>query len=283
MPSKHRPNATKRVLAIGDLHCGSCVGITPPAWQWDWTDRSTTKRNKYGRIQRELWEAYGRILVSLAPIDVLLVAGDMIDGKGKRSGGTEQITTSLQDQVDMAVEVINYVKLRGARKTGKLPIVACYGTTYHVAEDGDDAENIVARDCGFTSIGSHEWPSVNGHVFDLKHKIGSSSIPHGRHTAVARDMLWNELWSDSERGLQPRAKTLIRGHVHYHQFCGNGHRLGMTLPALQAMGTKYGSRECSGLVDWGVVHFDIDKAGTLVDWRAHLVNLKTQVAKVTEV
>ena len=94
-------------------------------------------------------------------------------------------------------------------------------------------------------------------------------------------MLWNQLWH-AEDELQPRADVLLRGHVHYHQYCGDAKRLGMTLPALQSMGTKYGARQCTGLVHWGMVHFDVG-GGELVDWRAHIKTIKEQKATVTEI
>ena len=62
----------KRVLVIGDAHCGHTSGLTPPKWQ---------TRD----CQSEVWEWYYHLVRTLNP-DVLFVMGDMIDGKGKRSG-----------------------------------------------------------------------------------------------------------------------------------------------------------------------------------------------------
>ena len=130
---------------------------------------------------------------------------------------------------------------------------------------------------GFSKIGSHEWVSVNGCVFDLKHKVGGSAIPHGRHTAIARDRMWNLLWA--EKGLTPKAHVILRGHVHYHNYCGGPGWVAMTLPALQGMGSKFGARQCSGLVDWGVVIFDVDDDGSF-DWHAETVTIQAQCARI---
>ena len=181
----------------------------------------------------------------------------------------------------MAVACIDTIRLH-ARRKGKLPIIGVYGTPYHVnGESGEDWENVLASRAEFQKIGSHEWPEVNGYVFDIKHKIGSSSIPHGRSTSIEKDMLWNLIWAVNE--MQPRARMLLRGHVHYHQFTGNVRKTGMTLPPLQAMGTKYGGRQCSGLVDWGMTTFDVSSDGAACDWRTHTVTIKTQVAHTTKV
>ena len=267
----------KRILVMGDQHAGHWVGLTPPAWQYRATTcSSTSKHNKWAKIQAELWGEFKRVIRSIAPIDVLFVMGDNIDGKGKRSGGTELITTDLEEQCDMAVAGIDAVRLYGRNKNFK--IIGCYGTDYHTSSDGDDWENIVAERANFHKIGSHEWPEVEGVVFDIKHHIGNTSIPHGRGTAITKEQLSNELWA--ARDDQPRASVILRGHVHRFFHTGDASFLGMTLPATQGMGSKYGARRCSMPVDWGMVHFDVGK-GRVLDWREHVISIKSQKAKVT--
>lgn len=244
----------KRVVAIGDLHAGHCLGLTPKAWQFHPT---------YKDLQRKLWSFYADTLDALGPIDVLIVNGDAIDGKGDRSGGTEIIVPDLKDQVSMAVECIARAKAKH--------VVMTYGTPYHVAGgDGTDYEAMIAEAVG-AKIGGHEWVDVNGVVFDVKHKIGGSSVPHGRHTAVARERVWNLFWS--EHGESPKADILLRSHVHYHTYQGDPDWLGMTLPALQGPGSKYGVRQCSGIVHFGLVHFDIHHKGEMT-WKAHTLKFK---------
>ena len=270
-----------RVLAIADMHCGSVVGLTHPHWHIKPVKGERTKRDKWAKLQRETWDWFERLLKSVAPIDVLLYGGDGMDGKGERAGSTEQITCDMEEQTEMAIRVIQTVLLHGRGKN-HIPIVGVYGTPCHVSGDGEDWENILAQRTGFQKIGAHEWPSVSGYIFDLKHKVGGSTIPHGRHTALAKDMLWNAVWHDAEE-MQPKARCILRAHVHYHSFCGTPERMGMTLPALQAMGTKFGARQCSGLVHWGVTTFDVSSDGKDCDWHAHTVRIKTQVAHTTKV
>jgi hypothetical protein len=155
-------------------------------------------------------------------------------------------------------------------------IIMTYGTAYHAGE-AEDFENLVKDYVNATKIGSHEWVEVNGLVFDAKHHIGSSSIPHGRFTAVARDYLWSVLWS--ERKEQPKSDIIIRSHVHHFGYSGNADFLGITTPALQAQGTKFGSRRMSGIVDFGLISFDIDIDGRY-QWNAHLAEIASQKAQV---
>jgi len=267
----------KRIIVIADSHCGHVAGLTPPEWQMQEFEDSTTKHNKWVLLQKELWIKYINLLEKYKPFNIGFSMGDMIDGRGSRSGGTELITTDRDEQVDMAVRVHNEIRDR-SRKDFKW--IGVYGTDYHVAGDGEDWEQIMAERAGFDKIGSHEWVDVNGCIFDLKHHIGGSSIPHGRHTAVAKDRLWNVLWANED--YQPDAKVLLRGHVHYATFCGDPSWMAMTLPALQGMGSKFGARRMSGLIHWGIVIFDVDEDGQF-GWQMLVEKIETQKAKVIKI
>jgi hypothetical protein len=198
------------------------------------------------------------MLKDVAPIDRLFFIGDAIEGKGEMSGGTELITSDRVEQVSMAVECINQVRLNASKD-----FKACgvFGTARHVGREEDWEQNFF-EDAGFEKYGSHEWPNVEGVVFDLKHKVGSSQIPHGRATAVLRDMLWNDMWT-LEDGSQPNAEWVIRGHVHYYMHVDTFRKKGLTCPALQGMGSKFGARECSGIVHWGMCIIDVEKGETI--------------------
>jgi hypothetical protein len=165
-------------------------------------------------------------------------------------------------------------RAKGKNTDCKVVIIA--GTAYHTG-DSEDFEEVLAEDMRAVKFGSHEWVDVNGLVFDCKHHLGSSTIPHGRHTAASKDVLWNRIWAN-ELGEQPKGDVFIRSHVHYHQGCFGPNWLAMTTPALQAAGTKYGARRCSGTVDYGFVVFDV-KANGAYTWHAELAKLKVAQAK----
>jgi len=270
------PKRPKRVLITSDWHCGHLVGLTPPDWQEPGLRPHSAK---FAAIERECWDFFSREVKALQPIDVHLCLGDVIDGSGTRSGGTELITTDRNQQVEIAAEVMDLIHA---------PVnVVCKGTPYHtgVVEELEDvlALQMKSRDrpwCKTFKIGNHEWVEVNGVTFDLKHKVGGSQIPHGRYTASARDVLWNVLWHES--GYQPRADILLRGHVHYavggYRYVGARRKQFGTMPALQAMGTRYGGKECSGLVDYGFYYFDIDENGGIT-WGERMLFVKSQKAK----
>jgi hypothetical protein len=153
-------------------------------------------------------------------------------------------------------------------------LILTYGTPYHTG-DQEDYENKIADDLNAEKIGGQEWVETEKVVFDFKHFIGSSQVPHGRHTASAREALWSELWA--QRGLAPRSDVIIRSHVHYHQYCGDALSLRMTTPCLQTLGSKFGSRKCSGLVDYGFLVFEVTRGK--VEWDPILASLKGHVAQ----
>jgi hypothetical protein len=251
----------KRVLVISDLHSGHFVGLTPPSWHDIPSKTADPAILKLAEFRQKTFSIYYNIVKSLQPIDILIVNGDCIDGRGERSGQTELLTSDRNKQCDMASEIIKCAKAD--------QIVMTYGTGYHTG-DSEDFENQIARDVGAMKIGGHEWIDVNGVVFDIKHKVGASGIPHGRMTAIAKEHLWNLLWSEREES--PKSNVIIRSHVHYHNFCGGDNWLALTTPALQGPGSKYGTRQCTGTVDFGLVHFDVNPSGSY-EWEAHITKI----------
>jgi len=264
-------------LLCGDFHSGHLVGLTPPEYQHKFVQNSTTKRNKWYKISEELWVEFDKILKTLPKLDFAVFNGDLIDGKGKRSGGTESITSDMEEQANMAAKVINRVSRCGHKDMKK---IATYGTPYHTSTDGDEWENLIVQKAEIDKIGAHEWIEVNGLVIDAKHHIGSSTVPYGRHTAVAKEAIWNEMWALID--MQPRADVVIRSHVHYFQHCGTSNKLCMTLPALQGMGSKFGAKQCSGIVDWGVVLFEITDKNNY-EWHPIIRRIKSQKTKAIKI
>ena len=241
---------------IADLHCGHEVGLTPPLWQ-------PRGRARFTPVRRELWNEYTRMIDAQKPIDILVVNGDAIDGKGQRSGGTEQITADRSEQAAMAIECIKYAEAE--------TIVMTYGTPYHAGNE-EDYEGIIAKELG-CPIKSHAFIDINGLKFSIKHKIGGSSVPHGRATAMLREMLWDLIWSDN--GEQPRDDVIIRSHVHYFMYVGDKNRLGIVTPALQGLGSKYGARQCPGTVDFGIINFKIFDSGDYI-WGKDIAKVRSQ-------
>lgn len=258
---KHR-----RLVVIADTHCGHLAGLTPPDW---WYSHETTNKDimqTYDQ-QKAVWNRFSKKMKQYQPIDFLFHMGDAIDGKGQKSGGTEERTTDMNEQCQMAIKCI---KEAHAKK-----IMMIYGTPYHTGVD-QDMEDVVANELK-CEIHGHSFIDINGVVFDLKHFIGSSSIPHGRWTSLASDKLWNTVWHN-EHDLQPDSDVVIRAHVHYHvSMTESDQWMGLTCPALQGFGSKFGIRKCKNTVHVGFVVFDIDEKGNY-SWHPELLRLELQKA-----
>jgi hypothetical protein len=241
----------KRVVFAGDFHSGHEYGLTPPAW-WSVQNSKDSRVSKAAKFQRQLWNFYNGELEKLKPIYLLSVPGDCIEGKGLKSGSKELLTADRLEQVSMAAEAIRVADAKNVR--------ICYGTKYHTGQDEDFEKVLADKGQGNVVIHGHDFFSVNGVNIDVKHKIGSSSTPNGRTSAIARSRLWNVIWN-SEHERQPKADILIRGHVHYYGGSFGSSWIGMTLPAL-TYNSEFGIRECEGVVDVGFVVFDFDEDGS---------------------
>ena len=254
---------TKRIAIISDLHCGHVAGLTPPGDKWYGGGKLADKTRP---LRQELWKWFKSRVKANGPYDIVFANGDLIDGRGERSGGTELISQNRFDQVDMAIRVIQQFH---AKKH-----VITRGTPYHTGNI-EDFEDAIAKGLVGSKIGDHVFPEVNGLVFDLKHKVGGSSVPHGRHTAVSKERLWNMLWAEHDQ--QPKGDVIIRSHVHYHSGAFGTDWLAMTTPALQAAQTKFGARQCSGTVDFGFLVFDIKSNG---EYKWHAETIRPSGTKV---
>ena len=252
-----------RVLAMGDFHCGHLVGLTPPDWQVN----KPSKRS-VGEVQKMLWAEFTGMMKGLRKPDLLILNGDLIDGRGEKSAGTELITTSLEEQCMISEDVIKYVNPKKIKMT--------FGTPYHCGRK-EDEENRIMRGVGADSIEGHAFIDVRGTLFDVKHKVGSSGIPHGRANAIMKEKLWSDQWALHDGA--PVADIVLRSHVHYHTYAGNPDFLAMTLPSLQGPGSKYGIRECSGLIHFGLVEFNFDTKGRYT-WHAHTVKVTDRKKKI---
>ena len=250
----------KTLVVISDLHCGHLLGLCPPSY------RSPDKEIR--RFQVKAWNNYLSFIKKYGEPDVLLVNGDTMDGTGKAEGGRGVWSTDMYQQSRAAIECIAKWKAKD--------IIMTKGTPYHVGKDVD-YEAFIADNVGAKLFDRAKF-SINGLTFDARHTIGSSQIPHGRYTALAKEAMWNSLWK--EKGNAP-VDVVIRSHVHYFGYVGNPNFLALTTPALQAAGSSYGRKFCSGLVDWGIVIFNIEEDGRY-SWEAEIAKKGIYKEKILE-
>jgi hypothetical protein len=238
-----------RVLLAGDLHCGHMAGLTPKGYQIPESHDNPVHRT-FAQFQRETWDFFDKSIMSLKPFTHAIWNGDLIDGSGKKSKGTELITTDRLLQGEMAQKVIETVDA-GVN-------VISFGTGYHTGE-GEDFESVIAANTG-AIINAENLLKIGDVIFNVKHHVGGSGTPYGAATPILRDAIWSDLWSQLEDN--PNAQIIVRSHAHTFIQVDDGSRHAIVLPALQGAFTKFGTRRCSKIVHWGFVYVDIYSDGT---------------------
>jgi hypothetical protein len=223
-------------------------------------------------LREKTWRWFSDKIKSLSPIDILIVNGDAIDGKASRQGGVELLTADRTVQADMATSAIKFCKAKKVMMT--------YGTPYHTGDAGEDFEKLIADQVGADKIEAEGHYDINGLQVVCKHIIGNSASPVASMTAMRSAQVKQVLWA--LRGQQPHANLIIRSHIHrcYGIVEPGSNFEGWTTPALQTMGTRYGSRQCDGLpIDVG---FLVVQVKTSKDWsvRACLAPISYQSAAI---
>lgn len=258
---------SKKVLVIGDLHCGSMSGLTHPDWM---TGKGID--SDFAKLQREMWDNYLEMIDHFGKVDIVVVNGDVIDGKGTRSGGTELITTDLFKQAEMAIAALS--ELKGTQ------YYFTYGTPYHTSSEGGEDFDKIVSDAFDSKIYDELDLQVEDVLFNIKHKVSTSTSPYNRAQPVGKHRLWDAL--KSIRNNDEKASVFIRSHVHYFSFCGEAKWTGFTLPALQANATKFGARQCFGSTDWGMCLFNVD-GEILTGWDCQMYELASNKKRIVKI
>lgn len=259
--TRKKDDGARSGVIIADLHVGSYAGLCPPG-------KFSKDDKKLRRSQEETYHHYQRFAKENRGVDILLVNGDCIEGKGSRNGGIELWTSDLLEQTRAAAQLIRMFNAKTIRMS--------FGTNYHVAAgSGERLEQIIANDLSGT-IHNRHFMNIGGVVVDMRHKVGSSSIPHGRHTSISKEAVWCALMH--ERGIFPKVDVIIRSHTHYYIANEDVRCVCINTPCLQLPRTNYGGCECSGDINWGIIKFYAE--GGNFSWSKDIVDLSTAKVRV---
>jgi len=243
----------KRVMVVGDTHCGHRSGLTHPRYQHG---------DSFEEGRTKLWKWFAECVEKIKPVDCLILNGDMIDGDGRKANGTEQLTTDRIEQVQMAYDAVQWI---GAGET-----IMTYGTPYHVGA-AEGYEELLADKLG-AAIKARWLYQVNDTVFDVKHHPASSgTLEHTKGNFGGKDRLLNKL-GVVDHG-EAFAHVIIRNHVHKNVCVYDDTQATVTMPCLQ-LESKFGSVRCHGYVKVGFAFFDVypNQGVTLPQWRMAKIN-----------
>jgi hypothetical protein len=242
-------NSFKRMVVLSDLHCGHILGLTPPSWHYQYDN---IELGHIADMQNEAWKWYTNAIKRVGKdVDILVINGDLIDGRGDKSGSTELITSDRARQVSIGVECIQQWDAK--------QIFMTRGTPYHTGKY-EQFEDLAAEKLGAYIDNSLDI-KVNGKMFNFKHKVAGSTVPYGKSTAVIKEAFWNLVQSAYNE--VPFADVVIRSHVHYMMINQDSMRYSITTPALQ-LNSRYGQQQCTGLNDFGFLVIDIYDNGHIL-------------------
>lgn len=244
------------VIGIGDFHCGSRSGLT------------ADPRNK---VQEILFGEYKKNISLWENPDIVIANGDLIDGLGFHDPSQTQT-----DLLKQAKDAFNLLKLWDAKK-----YFLTFGTPFHVTSKvtGVDYEQMICDllnewrpGCARIEDDYNVNPSltIKGVRFNVRHKVGTSIVPYGKATLLLRNVI-AALMKKAING-QELPHVILRSHAHYYLKVEEYGIMAVIIPCWQHPGSKFGNRQCEGLVDVGSVRFKINEETKEFWMEKHIIN-----------
>lgn len=212
----------KVVLPIGDMHVG-CMGAIMPPEVVEYPDTPSKRKYHYPTdTQKELYKLWEQMCDDYPQPDVLILNGDLVDGKNYKESGMGCWTTEMLTQCEAACELLGMLKPR--------KIIGTTGSAYH-SEKNPNADEIITKALGGEFKGGYGVVDVNGCRFYAQHKVGvSKSTWQYRGTPIGRAIVLANLAG----GAYGHLDVILKSHAHYFYYVGTSNQLGMILPCWKA-------------------------------------------------
>jgi len=239
----------KRIVVMSDAHTGSQYGLTPPDWQYS---EDNYEMADIARVQKESWNWYLDTIDRIGKdIDILIFNGDLMDGGGEISKGTEIYTSDKALQSKIGAQCLS---LWNAKE-----VFMTRGTPYHTGK-GEDFEDIAAERLGAT-IDDVLNLEIYGKIYNIRHKVSGSGVPSGKVNGLLKSAIWNQLTANYNG--QKKADVVIRSHVHKMAIYQDSTLLGIVTPSLQNS-SKYARKQLDGYSDFGLILITAYENGHIV-------------------
>jgi hypothetical protein len=250
---RKRKHRTMRILVIGDTHCGSSTGLTPPSF--DSTPPEESFDKDIYQLRRWLWARFDDEIARFLPFDVAIWNGDLIEGSQYKEAGAGLLGDmhDPQDQVRMANQIVKKVGATHNRFT--------YGTAYHV----ESFERTIADEFG-SSISKELLETFDGVTIHAMHHIGGSANSMNRTSGLVTEAtkLMHRLY-----GTGNTVDILVRNHRHLSAQANNNGIDCFSVPALQLPTRSQYGRKFSGKLGFGFLVIDTNAGAytaKIVDW-----------------
>lgn len=183
----------KTIGFVGDLHAGSHVGLWP-------LDELPEKKHVACRYLHQCWTHF---VDSCPSLDLLVLMGDLIDGKQYKSSGTGIFTSDLGEQAGQCS------RLLAPLATKAKSIYRVWGTPYH--ESFDNVLKIIDSELKVAKVSQVIDLQLGNHILNLAHHPASGSALY-QGTVADRETLWSQIAAFENK--VPNCRWMVRAHKH---------------------------------------------------------------------
>ena len=197
-------------------------------------------------IQRRIFKKWCEMADECPRPDILLLNGDLIDGKNYKESGMGCWTTDVTLQAAALSELIGMIKPR--------QIIGTSGSPYH-SDRNPNMDKVAVEACGGTFKGGYASVNIDGKRVYAQHKVSvSKSSWQYRSTPLGRALVLAAL-QESEFG---HYDIMLKSHAHYYAYVGFSSSLGMILPCWKAFDAFGDTNIEFANPALGYVRFDFD-------------------------
>lgn len=213
---------TKTMLALGDLHIGNEGSVMTDEVNSEDCNPGRNRRYFPNLTQKKILQKWYEMCDEVPHPDVLLLNGDLVDGKNYKESGMGCWTTDVTLQAMVMAELVKMLKPR--------KIVTTSGSPYH-SDRNPNMDRTATYMCGGQFQGGFASLDINGKRIYAQHKISvSKSSWQYRATPLGRALVLAAL-NEKEMG---HYDIVLKSHAHYYCYVGFSNSLGMILPAWKA-------------------------------------------------
>ena len=184
-------------MIVGDTHIGSIYGLTDPR---------NIPDNKSNAFQYWIYESWLNFCSKYKDPDYLITIGDLADGVQQKTLGTSVVSTSIDEQVSMAKDLLETITPKKETK-----IYGVNGSGYH---DGEGQATSIDRRI-IEAIGGE----YKGCIFEFDIANERIQVAHGGtgslvnpSTYIQREISLSK--SDAQKRKVKGPTILVRGHQH---------------------------------------------------------------------
>jgi hypothetical protein len=242
------------VIPVGDLHCGSVVGLCPPEVTLD-----EGQKYRHNLIQKWTWECWMDFCYSFVPSVVrkrqyaVVVNGDAIDGV--HHGGHELVTTEESLHIAIAVECLKHLTENAAK------VFVVKGTPTHVKRTSESSIGAMIgaeQDPDTGQFAAYHWLlNIRGCPVSFRHHMSTSTRASLYGTGLSVHLAEEQI--QAVRYGQTVPRVVVRSHRHTPGLYRDDKAMAVSLPAWQGL-TSFGHKVVPAAVN-GVGGAALDWAG----------------------